>query len=211
MASLIWYIRTGGGEVEVPAASGIGFFGPQGYPYPIHTGQYNDTCYIVNAATASQRGAEAMNNKRVENSSVLLWQSGQPNHLQYVPNEKALIHLRFSGDNLTPVGVNNVWFTACNRYSAASSPQLYVYGAELRHTSSAFTLSTQTPLYWSSLNGSTGMNLADSPGWSGQYSSKTSAPYTGLSLVHDWYVCCSVQPSSSGSTNFSFYAQMEYV
>lgn len=206
MTVLNWYIRTGSTENLMAATSSIGFFGPQGFGYPIHTGYYNDTSYICDASTGTTQYAEALNNKYANTSGVYIWQSSTASAINTVPNSKSAIHLSFTGS--APVGVNNVWLTACSRYTSTSSPNLYVYGAEVCHTSTTYSVNNNSNVYWSSLNGATGMNLHQSPGYLGQ---SATVGTTSLSTQHDWYILCSVRPSSSGSQSFALYAQLEYI
>ena len=206
MASLDWYVRTGATSTLVPSTSGIGFFGAGGFGYSIKTGEFNDTCYITNASGTIE-GPQALNNKYITASSVLIWASSTYHNVQAVPNEKAVVNLKFT--HTSPVDVQNAWVTACERLNPTVNPSVNVFVAELAHTSTIFDTSTYSDSTWTQVYGNSAtLSISNSPGESGQYSG---AGTTGSDDAHDWYLMVSVQPTSGGNKYFALYAELEYL
>ena len=207
MASLEWYVRKGNDTVLVPSDSGIGFFGGSGWQCSIKTGEYNGSCFITNAS-GTVEGAEAINNKYYDSTGVMIWHSSTHHPIDYVPNDKTTLNLRFT--HYANVDVQNAWVTACERYNSLVSPDgVTMYVAEVCHTSAVYGESTYSDSSWSQVAGTSMIkNLSDSPGESGQYSG---AGTTGSDDRHDWYLMPTVQVTSGGNKYFALYAEIEYL
>lgn len=215
-AAIAWY-GSDGSSLASLASSGVGFFGDDGFGDSILVGSWNGHSYKTNSAGTVQ-STELWNNKYVNGTGVILGQTGSGFQLNQIPNQQALINLRFTYD--TAVRVQNATIRAYDRVTSTSMPSgITVALYNVVHTGTSQTPDgsggpnqplTSGAHRWWVWDGSTAtgaMPLVDSPGTSGLSPSGSSTTDT----QHDWYVAGSVSPNSIGSKLFGLYATLEYL
>jgi hypothetical protein len=202
MASIEFHSNEG---FQIPASSGLGFYGSAGFGASVRIGEYQDKTYITNS-NGTAEGAQIDNVKYVHNSSG--YAGGGNIALNKLPNYMSTLNIRFVHDSSvqTQNGVVQIY----DRVAAANPASgVTCRVAEIIHpeTSQAVTGSGDTS--WISASGSTTtVSVVDSPGLSGVRAQGASTSGT----QHDWYLAISASPQSIGSkTAFGLYFSTEYL
>ena len=203
MATITWCGRGGAGDYQIQSASGIGFFATGGWNYPLSLSGINDTCFICDSGGITQ-GASLMNNKWTHLNSGD-FNSGSLK-LRCVPDAEATVKLSFS--HTAGAYVQNAVIYPCSRTDNTVAPSLRVMLAKIVHTSvSAAVTSDYSDTVWTTSTPSATLSLDDSPGESGVNAAQGTP---ASSLIHDWHIAYSVQPTSGGNVFWSLYTELEW-
>lgn len=215
-AAVAWY-GSDGSNLQSLASSGIGFFGDDGFGDSILVGSWNGHCYKTNSAGTVQ-STELWNNKYVNGTGVILGQSGSGLQLDQIPNQQALINIRFTYD--TPVRVQNATIRAYDRVTSTSMPS----GITVAMYNVVHTGTSQTPdgsggpsqpttsgehrwWVWDGVTATGAMPLHNSPGTSGLSPSGSNTE----DIRHDFFVAASCSPNSIGSKLFGAFFSCEFL
>jgi len=198
------------GEFDInTAGSGLGFYGYGGFGNSVAVGEYQDNTYVTDG-NGSLQGPQCNNVKWIHASSGQL-SGGVDLGLQYIPNAKATMNVRFTND--TAVQVQSAELRIYDRTSINSPASGVTTKAyECIHVSPSTAVAGSGLTTWTTPGGSgTTLSLAQSPGISGLYAGNGSASVRE-DTRHDWYVCLSASPDSIGSkTNYGMYFSCEYL
>jgi hypothetical protein len=211
MAAITFYVDDDlSGIFDIATAgSGLGFFGAGGFGNSVAVGAYQDNTYVTDG-NGSVEGPQANNVKWTASNSGEIAGSVQLN-VQYIPNAKATMNVRFTND--TAVQVQNAELRIYDRSDiTAGASGVTTYGYECIHVSSSTVVAGSGLTTWTNLVGDdTPLSLAQSPGISGLYAGNGSTS-TRDDTRHDWYVCLSAHPDSIGSkTSYGMVCLLEYL
>lgn len=211
MATLKLYA---GENTLIPASSGLGFFGDNGFGAAVFIGSYNGHTFVTNVSGTIQ-SFECNNNKRNGTSGVIHGQESSGIALKNLPNELATVNIRFThGSAIYCQGAKMYVFDGsftgplANKTIPASN--LTFYAAEIRHRTRLQTVeSAYSDAAWSdvSASGSNYIAVVDSPGLNGARESG----FEELSTQHDWYVALSCTPTQLGDKSFGMTFELEYL
>lgn len=203
-----------GEDTIVPASSGLGFFGNEGFGTAVAIGSYNGHTFVTNASGTVQ-SFESNNNKFDGASGVIHGQEGSGIALKNLPNELATINIRFTHGSAVFVQQSRLYvfdgsFTdgLANKTIPASNLTFLV--AEIRHQSRIQTIeSDYSDAVWSdvSASGSNYISVVNSPGLNGV----RKAGFEELSSQHDWYIALSCTPTQLGDKRFGMTFELEYL
>lgn len=195
-----------GSQISNLSASGLGFYGDNGFGYSVAVGSWQGRTYITDSTGTSQ-GPEADNNKYLNSSGVIIGQTGTGIHLLRLPNSQSTLNVRFK--HTSPVQVQNAKLYAYDRVHKNNDPSgVIVRAAEVIHPDTVQNHVGSGDATWVTIAGSGSvLNLVASPGTSG-----LSPNGTGTSSVqHDWYIALSATPTSVGAKEFSLWCELEYL
>lgn len=136
MATLNLYA---GEDTLVPASSGLGFYGDDGFDAPIVIGTYNGHTFVTNSSGTVQ-SFECNNNKYDGTSGVIYGQEGSGIALRNLPNELATANIRFTHGSAVYCQLAKLWifdgtFTGNLANKERPAENLTFYAAEIRHRS----------------------------------------------------------------------------
>ena len=211
MATLELYA---GEDTLVPASSGLGFFGDDGFDAPIAIGGYNGHTFVTNASGTVQ-DFECNNNKYNGASGVIYSQYSSGITLTRLPNELATINTRFTHGAAVYCQQAKLWvfdgsFTGSAANKEIPAENLVFYVAEIRHRSLLQSVSSAySDSAWSnvSASGSNFIAVVNSPGLNGA----REGGFEELSTRHDWYVALTCTPSQLGDKQFGMTFELEYL
>jgi hypothetical protein len=211
MATLNLYA---GENTLVPTASGLGFYGDDGFDAIVSIGSYNGHTFVTNS-NGTVEGFECNNNKYDGASKIIYAQESSGITLTRLPNELAAANVRFThGTPIYCQAVNLYIFdgtftgTAANKANPAAN--LTFQAAEIRHRSRLQTVvSSFSDSVWSDLSasGSNFITLVSSPGLNGA----REGGFEELSAQHDWYIALSCSPTQLGDKQFGMTFELEYL
>jgi hypothetical protein len=213
MAAILFYVDedlNGLHDIST-AGSGLGFYGSGGFGNSVAVSEYQDNTFVTDSNGATQ-GAQTNNVKYISATGAELPGAIQA-QLQYIPNSKATLNIRFTNDSAVEVqnaelriydrvditaGATGVLTQAYECLNLGGSVPSAVVGSGLTS--------------WTAPSGNiTTLPLAQSPGISGLYAGDGSAS-THEDTQHDWYVCLSASPNSVGSkTQYGMVVLLEYL
>lgn len=191
------------------SGSGLGFYGDGGFGASVSVGAYQGRTFITNSAGTSQ-GPEVNNVKYHNSGSGILGQAGSGIGLQAVPNYLSTLKISFTNDSA--VKVQNAKIYCYDRSSINNGPTgVTCKMAELIHPSITQIGNGSGDGTWiTPVGSSVVLDLANSPGTSGQYAANGSTSLWS-DTRHDWYVAISASPNSIGSKDkFGLYVSLEY-
>lgn len=205
MASLDFY-SIPGFTTQIPAASGLGFYGSGGFGYTVTVGSYQSNTYVTDA-NGTLIGPQANNIQYLNAGSGILGTSGSGIALKAMPNYQATLDCRFT--HSTAVKTQNVKVRIYDR-SSINNPASGVTCkvAEIAHPSPVQGATGSGDATWSTPGGSaTIMTLISSPGYSGLRPSGINT----ADVSHSNYLAISASPDSIGSKLFAMYMSLEYL
>lgn len=194
---------------EIPAGSGIGFYGAAGFGAAVRVNEYQDRTYVTNDSGTAQ-GGEIDNVKYSHANSGILGPgaTGASINLQNIPNYQSTLNIRFT--HSTTVQTQNGVVQIYDRVDT-SNPQSGVICqcAEIIHPELSQAVTGSGDSAWISASGdAVTVSVVDSPGESGLRIDGSST----TDDQHDWYVAISASPTSIGSkTLFGLYFSVEYL
>lgn len=191
------------------SGSGLGFYGDNGFGASVSVGAYQGRTFITSSAGTTQ-GPEVNNIKYHNPGSGILGQVGTGIGLEAIPNYLSTLKISFTND--TSVNVQNAKIYCYDRVSINNSPTgVTCKMAELIHPDIIQTANGSGDGVWvTPLGSSVVLDLANSPGTSGQYAANGSSSLWA-DTRHDWYVAISASPNSIGSKDkFGLYVSLEY-
>ena len=211
MATLELYA---GEDTLVPASSGLGFFGDDGFNAPVAIGSYNGHTFVTDASGTVQN-FECNNNKRNGASGVIYAQDSSGIALTNLPNELATINIRFTHGEPIYCQQAKLWvFDGTSTGGSANkeipAENLTFYVAEIRHRSRLQSvLSAYSDAAWSnvSASGSNYIGVVNSPGLNGA----RDGGFDEFSSRHDWYVALTCTPNQLGDKQFGMTFELEYL
>lgn len=197
------------------AGSGLGFYGA-GFGYSVSVGAWQDTTWITNANGTSQ-GPQANNVKYANQGSGYVDSSTTPTGLRFIPNQQATLNIRFThGSN---VNVQNAQVRLFDRYDINNAPS----GVSTALCQTIHPGTSQSgpqgsgSTVWTIVSGDRvagsgiSLGLAPNPGISGLYAGNGSNSVVS-SNQHDWYICVSSSPDSTGSkTQYGLRFSVDYL
>lgn len=207
-----------GANIANLQGSGLGFYGSGGGGTSVLVGEWQDSTFVA-SANGLITGAQADNIKYPGHLASGLVNGNGPYPLTGIPNVNATLNINFS--HSTAVAVQNARARIYDRTTTTSAASgVHCRFAEIRNLNGGVgaplpaTTKGSGDTIWR--NGSvTGhqeyvINLAMSPGYSGEWSS---VGYSGgTAKEHDWYLAISASPESIGSkTEFGLYVNLEYL
>lgn len=203
-----------GEDTLVPASSGLGFFGDNGFGDAVTIGSYNGHTFITNAS-GTVESFECNNNKYNGASGVIYGQESSGIALRQLPNELATISIRFTHGAAVYCQQAKLWifdgsFAGAVANKEIPAENLTFYVAEIRHPSNLQTVtSTYSDASWSdmSASGSNYISLVNSPGLNGI----RQGGFEQLSVQHDWYVAMTCSPTQLGDKLFGITCELEYL
>jgi len=203
-----------GEDTLVSTASGLGFFGNNGFDSPVATGNYNSRTFVTNTS-GTVEGFECNNNQYNGVSGVIHGQCGSGINLSNLPNELATINLRFTHNSAVYCQQVKMWifdgsFNGGIANKERPAENLTFYAAEIRHKSRLQSdTSTYSDSSWSNLSssGSNYIALVNSPGRRGA----RQGGFEELSTRHDWYIALSCTPTQLGDKQFGMTFELEYL
>ncbi len=203
-----------GEDTLVSTASGLGFYGDDGFDAIVPVGSYNGHMFVTNAS-GTVEGFEANNNKFNGVSGVIYAQESSGITLTRLPNELAAANFRFTHETAVFVQAVNLYifdgtFTGNSANKENPAPNLTFQAAEIRHRSRLQTVdSSFSDSVWSdlSVSGSNFITLINSPGLDGI----REGGFEELSTQHDWYVALSCTPTQLGDKQFGMTFELEYL
>lgn len=211
MATLALYA---GEDTLVPASSGLGFFGDNGFGAPITIGGYNGHTFMTNAS-GTLEDFECNNNKYNGASGVIHGQESSGIALKNLPNELATINIRFTHNSAIYTQQVKLWifdgsFTGSLANKEIPVDNLTFYVSEIRHRNRFQTFeSPYSDASWSdvSASGSNFIAVVNSPGLNGL----REAGFEELSTQHDWYIALTCTPAQLGDKQFGMTVELEYL
>jgi len=201
-----------GEDQQLPASSGLGFFGSDGFGAPVAVGQYPGRTFVTDASGLTT-GFECNNNRRSSASGVINGQTGSGISLLSLPNTLATINIRFinSFDVRTQSARFHIYDGTETIYGIVNKDNdpvgLTCYCAQIRHTSELQVPNGGGDATWVDIHGSTYLSLISSPGTSGL---RPAGAFTE-DTRHDWYVAISPTPTQLGNKLFGMYFELEYL
>jgi hypothetical protein len=211
MATLNLYA---GEDTLVSTASGLGFYGDDGFDAIVPIGSYNGHTFVTNAS-GTVAGFECNNNKYNGVSGVIYAQESSGITLTRLPNELAAANVRFTHPTAVYTQAVNLYifdgtFTGTDANKENPAENITFQAAEIRHRSRLQTVvSSFSDSAWSDLSasGSNFITLVNSPGLNGA----REGGFEELSTQHDWYIAMSCSPTQLGDKQFGMTFELEYL
>ena len=196
------------GARELPAGSGLGFYGPNGFGSSVAVNTFQDDTYITDANGTTNNG-KANNIKYINTSGGSVHGSAYQ-HLRTIPNGQATLNVRF--EHTSSVKTQNVKLRIYDRSNIANPASgVTTKVAELIHPSTDETdisLGSGSALWETPAGAASIMSLISSPGTSGERPDGSNTSDTR----HDWYLALSASPDSIGSKNqYALWIELEYL
>jgi hypothetical protein len=202
-------------DFDFPTASGLGFYGDEGFGAPVPLRSFQGHTFVTNPAGGVQ-GFEANNCKLCTTggwsgvagvSGVIVGQMGSGIALTRLPNYLSTFNVRLVSDSAVQIQNARIYFFDGEDVSHAPSG-LDFYAAEIRHAGRLQTDIGDGDQVWTHVHGTTApLSLVDSPGTSGL---KPNGDLT-TDTRHDWYVAASCAPNGPGDKQFGMLVELEYV
>jgi hypothetical protein len=194
---------------QIPATSGLGFFGAAGFGASVRINEYQDRTYLTNG-NGTTEGPEVDNVKWTHANSGIIGPgaSGVSINLLNIPNYQSTLNIRFT--HSVSVQTQNGVVQIYDRVDAAN-PQSGVVCqvAEMIHPELQQSVTGSGDSSWISASGdAVTVPMIDSPGLSGIRPDGGNTSGT----QHDFYLAISASPTSIGSkTNFGLFFSLEYL
>lgn len=200
-----------GEDQLLPSNSGIGFYGNDGFGYPVLIGQYNGRTFVTNQ-DGSVKGFECNNNKKISTSGVINGQVGSGIQLISLPNNLATINIRFEYPTEVKTLSGKVYIfdgTLASGVPNIENPPtgLTCYCAEIRHQNTVQDPVGLGDVDWVDIQGPTYLDVISAPGTSGLRPLGSST----VDTRHDWYIAMSVTPTTFGDKQFAIYFETEFL
>ena len=214
MATIAFYTTNTG--VEIPSASGLGFYGASGFGASVAVSAYQGKTFLTSPDGLTQ-GPESNNIKWLNTGSGIVGAGSSGIGLKAIPNAQSSLNVRFTHDSA--VKVQNAELRIYDRTNINNSPSGVICKvAEIVHPHTVIGkgsngLQGSGDASWIQPAGSgVTVPLSDSPGNAGEWAVTGSSSGGRSDTQHDWYVTISASPTSIGSkTYFGLYMSLEYL